>query len=285
MKKFSPFMIAAVAMGSLAGCASETGSPHEMTAEDSAAVCDNPDGSNAAIAALATAIAQELHRWNITSDFYAYTGYAGQMMLGLTQAGLNACGGSCPMTQNILALQDSRMDLKVVFDGTKLSSWTFASRLYSGYQKQQTCQQGGWCPFVTGHVFGWTPSGAYTNFTTAAGACDTVFTFGVTKNAAGNHALLNSTEMSQLNNALVWTAANGANPYIAFQNTASTVSIDPTGQLNPPGQQTGAEICQKFSVSNINGAPCTCSANGVYANGQLKNDQSLTPMTYFCRQM
>jgi len=279
MKKFAPFLIAASALAASAvGCSAETNSQAEMTAEDQAAACSNPDGTNAAIAALATAVAQELHRWEIATDFYAYVGYNNQMNLGLTAAGLNACGGSCPMTSNILALQDTRMDMKVVFNGTKLSSWNFASRLYSGYQKQQACVSGGWCPYVS-HMFAWT------GVTTSPGACDTMFTFPVTKRASQGGGPLTATEIAGLKNALIWTAANGDNPYIAFQSTASTVSIDPTGDLNPPGQTTGAEICQKFSTTDINGSPCTCAANNIYSNGALKNDLTQTPKIYYCRQM
>jgi hypothetical protein len=284
MKKFAPLMIAAVAMTSIAGCTGETSTASETTAEDNAAVCANPEGTNAAIAALATAVAQELHRWQITTDFYMYNGYQSQQMLGLTSAGLAACGGSCPMTANILAMQDSRMDQKVVFDGTKLSSWSFASRLVTGFNNQKSCQQNNQCPFV-GHVFGWTPSGVYNGLTTAPGACNTAFTFNVNLPAAQNHAALTAAQLTQLNNALVWASGNGPNPYIAFQTSASTVSIDPTGQLNPPGQTTGSDICQKFSMTNINGTACTCSANNIYSNGQLKNSVALTPLTYYCTQM
>src|SRR5262249_9598792 len=155
--------------------------------------------------------------------------------------------------------------------------------LVTGYYNQKSCQQNNQCPFVQ-HVFGWQSDGTYNGVTTAPGACDTVFTFNANLPSAQNHAPLTSAQLSQLSNALVWTTGNGPNPYIAFQSGASTVSIDPTGQLNPPGQTTGAEICQKFSVSNINGTPCTCSANGIYANGQLGNIYPQTPMTYFCVQ-
>lgn len=295
MKKFAPLFIAAAALGSLQGCATDA-STETMSLEDQAATCANPEGTNAAIAALATAITQELHRWQIApiknnygqvvtaGDFYKYTGYNNQMMLGLTSAGLAACGGSCPMTSNILALQDSRMDLKVVFNGTKLSSWSFASRLVSGFDKQVACNDGKWCPYVS-HVFGWLPDGSYNGFSAVPGACDTLFTFNVTKPAAQNHAALTATETNGLQNALVWTAANGANPYIAFQSTASTVSIDPGGNLNPPGQTTGAEICQQYSSTNINGTPCTCAANNIYSNGQLLNNVTATPRIYYCTQM
>lgn len=275
-KKFAPLMLAAAAMSSIAGCATEAAP--EMTAEESAAVCENPEGTNAAIAALAVAISQELHRWQITTDFYVYRGLYNQAMLGLTQAGKNACGGSCPLTENILAFQDPRVDQKVVFNGVKLSSWSFASRLVSGYEKQVTCQRGGWCAFEKNHMFGYNPA------TTVPGACDTLFTFTVSKPASMGGGPLTAAQVAGLNNALVWTAANGPNPYIAFQSTASTVTIDPTGNVNPPGQTTGSEICQKASLTNINDTPCTCAANNIYSNGKLRNDHPQTPKTYYCRQ-
>jgi len=277
MKFFAPLLIAAAAVSSLAGCSSQATT--EPTAEDQAAVCANPDGTNAGIAALAVAMSQELHRWNLTSDFYIYRGYSNQEMLGLTQAGKNACGGSCPITQEILNMQDARMDQKIVFNGVKMSSWNFASRLVTGYRNQGNCQNARTCPFLTSHMFG------YNSATTAPGACDTLFTFTVTRNNSTGGGAMTAAEISQLSNALVWTAPTGINPYIAFQSTASTVTIDPTGNLNPPGQTTGSEICQKLSLSDINGTPCTCAANSVYSNGQLKNDQSLTPKTFYCRQM
>jgi hypothetical protein len=277
MKFFAPLLIAAAAISSLAGCSSQATT--EVTAEDTAAVCANPDGTNAGIAALAVAMSQELHRWNLTSDFFIYRGYNYQEMLGLTQAGLNACGGSCPITQEILNMQDSRMDQKIVFNGVKMSSWNFASRLVTGYRNQVACQNGGSCPYFVKHMFG------YNSATTSPGPCDTLFTFTVTQAGSVGGGPLTADQISQLKNALVWTAPTGINPYIAFQSTAGTVSIDPTGDLNPPGQTTGSEICQKLSLTNINGTPCTCAANNVYSNGQLRNDQPLTPKTYYCRQM
>src|SRR5262249_52831026 len=154
--------------------------------------------------------------------------------------------------------------------------WSFASRLVTGYNNQKTCQQNNQCPFVT-HVFGWKPDNTYNNFTTAPGACDTMFTFGVNRPTAQNHATLTVAESNGLKNALKWTEGNGPNPYTAFQATASTVSLDPTGQVNPPGQDTGAEICQKaVRTGTLNGTPCTCADRAI-TNGQLINDQSQTP--------
>jgi hypothetical protein len=282
MNKFAPLFIAAAALGSLQGCATDA-STENVSLEDQAATCYNPEGTNAAIAALATTITQELHRWQMTTDFYIYRGYNNQEMLGLTSAGLAACGNDCFFTKVMLGLQDSRMDQKVSFNGVKLSSWSFASRVVTGYRNQQSCQSGGWCPFVS-HVFGWKPDNTYNNFTTAPGACDTMFTFGVNKPAAQNHALLTATEINGLQNALKWTSANGPNPYIAFQSTASTVSLDPTGNLTDPGQTTGSEICQKTSRTDISGTPCTCAASNIYSNGALKKDATVVGL-YICTQM
>ncbi len=285
MKKFAPVAMTLAAVASLAGCAAEPGSQAQMTAEDQAAMCSNPEGTNAAIAALATAITKELHRWQILTDFYEYRGYNNQLMLGLTSAGLQACGGTgCPETQNMLALQDSRMDQAVVFNGTKLSSWSCASPLPTGYEHQRACTSNRQCPFVA-HVFGY-QNGQWVQPTTAPGACDTMFTFPVSAPVSAGGAPLTSTQVAQLSNALIWTSGNGPNPYIAFQPTASTVSIDPTGQMNPPGQQTGNDVCNIYSPDvNLNGQPCTCAANNITSNGQLKNDKPMTRSTFYCRQM
>ena len=274
MKKFASLIVAAAALSTVAGCSTEAGT--ELTAQEASAVCANPEGTNAAIAALATAVTQELHRWQVTTDFYTYRGYQNQLMLGLTSAGLAACGGSCPITSEILKYQDSRVDQKITFGTVKLSSWAFASRLTTGFGNQVSCQRNNQCPFVA-HVF------TNNDAATVAGACDTLFNFPVAKPAgAGN---LTAAQISQLSNALKWTEGNGPNPYIAFQPGANSVTIDPGGNLNPPGQTTGSDVCQKVSMSNISGQPCTCADRNIYSNGQLKNDDPNLAKTYFCRQM
>jgi hypothetical protein len=272
MKTFAPLIVAALALSSIAGCSTESAT--EMTAEEASAVCANPEGTNAAIAALTAAISQELHRWQVTTDFYEYRGSNNQLMLGLTSAGLAACGGSCPKTSEILKYQDSSMDQKIVFGTVRLSSWSFASRLTTGWENQGVNQRAGRAPFAA-HVFG-VP-------TTAPGACDTLFTFPVAKPAGGGN--LSVAEINQLSNALIWTTGNGPNPYIAFQPGVNTVTVDPGGNLNPPGQTTGSDTCQKVSMTSLNGQPCTCADRNIYSNGQLKNDDPNATKTYFCRQM
>jgi hypothetical protein len=284
MKKFAPLMIAAsAALSTVVGCAVESGNVADRVDEQSEAlnqqcVNANNDGTNAAIAALAAGMASNMHRWQLTTDFSKVIGYNNQTQLAVNQNGLNACGGSCDVVANLLLFQDSRMDQKIVFYGTKLNSWTFASRLVTGYDNQLSCQRNYTCPFV-GHVFDWNIP-----VVTSQGVCDTLFTYQVTKPAAQNHAALTAAEISGLANALVWTQPTGVNPFIQFQTGSGTVSVDPTGDMNPPGQTTGADVCQQFSMTNINGTPCTCAANNV-TNGQLKNDIVTTPKTYYCRQL
>jgi len=279
--------VAVAALSTLAGCSAETGdvaSNNEALAQDSAAACANPEGTNAGIAALVGAISLELHRWTVTTDFYIYRGFNNQEMLGLTSAGLAACGGSCPMTQNMLNLQDSRTDLQAVFDGTKMSAWSFASRLVTGYRNQQTCQQGGWCPFPS-HVFLWN-NGVYNGYTVTSSACQVGYRMNVNKPTAQNHANLTDAEKAQLANALKFTSGNGPNPYIAYNPLPGTsqIEVDPPGGGLPTGAQTTGDVCQKFSPgSNINGQSCACATNNIYMNGQLKNDVAQTPATYFCR--
>jgi len=274
MKHCVPFVFAVAALG-FAGCSMEANdvASNEQVDQQAATACSNPDGTNGMMAALATAIATDLHRWQVLSDFYEFRGFNNQLMLGLTSAGKAACGGNCPTVANILAFQDSRLDQQAVIAGTKLSSWSFASRLTAGFDKQKACQQpGGWCPFVA-HQFAAASS-------IAAGSCNTsaTYTFPVSKPGGGT---LPPADVTALSNALVWTTANGANPFVAFASTPTTVAVGDVGGFVPGQSEPGP--CQQFSTTNISGTACSCAATGVTA-GKLKNDQTLAPNTYFCRK-
>jgi hypothetical protein len=281
-KTFASVFIAATAFVSLQGCMAETGAD-ESVSESGLSACTNPEGTNAATAALATAIAQELHRFQFATDFEVYTGYNNQGMLRLTQAGKNACGGSCPKVESLLSLQDSRMDGQAVFGGVKLSSWSFASRLVTGHGNMKTCQNT-WCKYPA-HTFEYGPGAVVTS----PGVCGLNYTFKVKKPASMGGGTLTETEIAQLKNALTWTNANGFNEWIDFQNTDSTISIDPGGNMNPPGQVTGTEICQTNDEALINAVPaitCTCAAfSPPVTNGVLKKDKPLTPRIAYCRQV
>jgi hypothetical protein len=242
----------------------------EPIAEQSAALCSNPDGTNGMIAALAAAAALDMHRWQALTDFYEFRGYQNQLMLGLTSAAKAACGTTgCPTVSNILAFQDSRLDQQAVIAGTRLSSWSFSSRLTAGWDKQKACQQpGGWCPFVA-HQFG--------TASTSTGSCDTLFTLPVTKPGGGT---IPAADIAKLSNALVWTTANGTDPFVDFHSTSTSVSVGATGGMVPGATEPGP--CQQYSATNINGTACSCAARGI-TSGHLKNDQALAPNTYFCR--
>lgn len=274
MRKFASLIIAAATVG-FAGCAMDSSdvASNEQIEEQAAVACSNPDGTNGMIAALAVAIGKDMHRWNLVTDFYEFRGFQNQLMLGITAAGKAACGaGACPTVANILAFQDSRLDQKAVIAGTKLSSWSFASRLTAGWEKQKACGQGGWCAFQPHQL------GAASSIT--AGNCNTssLFTFPVTKPGGG---ALTAAQIAQLNNALVFTTANGTDPFVQFTSNATSVSVGDVGGMVPGQTEPGP--CQQYSATNISGTACSCTVNGVAA-GTLKNDQPLAPNTYFCRK-
>jgi hypothetical protein len=275
MKKFAPLIIAA-AVTSFAGCAMESSdvASNEQSEEQAAVACSNADGTNGMIAALAVALATDMHRWNVLTDLFEFRGFNNQLMLGITAAGKAACGGTnCPTVANILAFQDSRLDQKAVIAGTKLSSWALASRLTAGWDKQKACQQpNGWCLFQ-GHQFAAASS-------INAGNCNTSALFSFPASKAGGGALT-AAQIAALNNALVFTTANGTDPFVQFTSNTTSVSVGDVGGMVPGQAEPGP--CQQFSISNINGTACSCAATGV-TTGQLKNDQSLAPNTYFCRK-
>lgn len=272
MKKFAPFIIA-TAVTCFAGCTMESGdvASNEQTEEQAAVACSNADGTNGMVAALAVALATDMHRWNVLTDLYEFRGFNNQLMLGITAAGKAACGGNCPTVANILAFQDSRLDQKAVIAGTKLNSWSLASRLTAGWDKQKACVPGGWCPFQA-HQFA-----AVSSIT--PGNCNTssLFSFPASKAAGGT---LTAAQIAELNNALVFTTANGTDPFVQFTSNATSVSVGDVGGMVPGQSEPGP--CQQFSTTNINGTACSCAVNGIAA-GHLKNDQSLAPNTYFCR--
>jgi len=274
MKKFAPLILGAMAVG-FAGCAMESSDAlsNEQTDEQAVVACSNPDGTNGMIAALAVAMATDMHRWNALTDLYEFRGFQNQLMLGITAAGKAACGpGACATVANILAFQDSRLDQKAVIAGTKLSSWAFASRLTAGWDKQKACGQGGWCPFQP-HAFA-----AASGIT--AGNCNTsaLFAFPAAKPVGG---ALTAAQIAQLNNALVFTTANGTDPFVQFTSNATSVSVGDVGGMVPGQAEPGP--CQQYSATNITGTACSCTGNGVAA-GTRKNDQPLAPNTYFCRK-
>jgi hypothetical protein len=269
MRKLVSLVIASSAVVALAsGCAVEPMS-EDVGAVDEAA-CSNLQGTNAMIAAVAVAIANELGRWNVSRDFQLGKGSYNQDVMQLSYTGNQRCAARnnpCTNVKALLAVQDAKYDLKIKFpDGTALSSWSYASRLVSGWRAQKTCEDralsnpGSSNPNACAaeeHLL--TP--AAENFITP-GVCDVNYTFDA-RTPAG--ALLKYP--AHLKNKLLWANDGGSvtnpNPYIAFQSTASTVTIDPTWDLNPPGTQSGGSctICktQKYSSTDLTGQCCKTS--------------------------
>jgi len=88
------------------------------------------------------------------------------------------------------------------------------------------------------------------------GACDTIFTYTATSTTGG--ALLYP---NQLKNKLLFYGGT-SNPYLAFTNTGTTVSIDPTYGLDDTGTTstgTCTAACTKMSLTNLAGQCCSCS--------------------------
>ena len=143
MKKLATIASLALATAAItSGCAVDAvdgASPEDIDANEGA-ICSNPDGSNAMMAALATAIATELHRWEIDKDFEVYTAPNWMEMLRLKQSARGLCTNNCRNIDAILALQDTRNDQLFVFkDGYKLKSDTVAARLVAGWRNQKVC--------------------------------------------------------------------------------------------------------------------------------------------------
>jgi hypothetical protein len=295
MSRFIPAIIAAIGMSTMAGCVAESGDmSEEFVSQDSELACDNREGTNAMIAALMNTMAQELGRWEVLTDFKVVRGYNYQAQLAFSDAGNAKCGGTsgCPLTRALLLHQDSRTDQTVTFPGNvKLSAWSFASRLTTGYDVQKACKSGGWCPYEPHKL---TPQGD-----PVPGGCDTLFTYKAEKTTGGN---LNNA--ANLKNALKFTEGNGPNPYVGFSSTASTVTVDPSGGMGDDPSNTtesgSAAGCNAVADAagtipiSVNGViqqvtalnyPCICA--GVNATApqttKLKNDKPLTPKTYYCR--
>jgi hypothetical protein len=239
--------------------------------------CANPDGTNAAMAALAVATAQELKRWQPGKDFMVF-GTSGQseaspgpqQAIKLTPTGKARCAdGKCWNTQALLDMQYEQANDKVRFGNVVLSPGALRSRLVAKLREQQTCDSrpangGNNCP-VEEHQLSFQRS--------AQGNCDTNFFFKATQ---PNGAPLRFP--AQLKNKLQWVDTQ--NPYVSFQSAGDVVSIDPTYGLNEAGSTSSGACsasCVRLSRSNLAGQCCSC-------NGATKKlvKAGWSAFTYLC---
>jgi hypothetical protein len=280
MRKLVSLLVASTAVVGLAsGCAVEVPADEQESAgSDHLALmnCSNPEGTNAMIAALAVAVANELGRWNVTTDFQKFTTRKWQTVVGLSPAGLARCssrGHACPNVKALLFFQDTEYDNYIRFPGNvKLSAYSYNARLIAGFDAQKICEdrakinppKPGQVPssdtcYAEEHLL--TPAG------TAPGGCDMNFTYNATTPSGG---LLVYPQL--LKNKLIWANDGGSaqvlNPYVQFTSTARSVTVDPTSNFNQPGSASGGSCltaCQKFSTSNISNTCCSCNgASGVF---------------------
>jgi hypothetical protein len=249
------------------------------TTEQGVMSCANPDGTNAAMAALAVAVAQDLGRWQAVKDFNVSPGYlvlsSGSDADGAK--GKSRCSdGKCARVQAILDMQLDAARGKVWFQGsgtTKvlLDPPALKSRLVAKYNEQviydSRAKDGAKDqPAKEQHKL---------SFVSAAkGGCDTNFTFQATKTNGQPLVYVN-----QLKYNLGF--ADIRNPYISFTNLGGgKVSIDPTWGLNEDGTSSGGAcqaICTKVSLANVAGQCCSC---GGVSKSFVKAAWSAT--TYTC---
>jgi hypothetical protein len=224
-----------------------------MTAEElgqnEEGLCDNGDGVNSAMAALAVATANELRRWQPSSDFVVSNN-----LLALSATGKSQCSDrKCLNTQAILDLQKAPLG-SVKFGKTAFVADNFKSRIVAEYNEQKICEarpgtQAANCP-AEAHKL--------TLKSSQPGACDTVYTFNATTPTGG---VLKSP--AQLKNKLIYVGFP-ENPFLGFTNVGSSVSIDPTFGLNDDGTtNVGActAACTRFSRTDLSRACCSCNGS------------------------
>jgi hypothetical protein len=231
MMKFVSLVVTAAAMSTLAGCVAETGDTELTEQELGALACDNRDGTNAAIALVAEAMARDLGRWDILNDFETVRGNYNMMEMRLKSTTVcKPTSNNCELLRTVLSMQDATTDLQNTINGQRLNAYAFSSRLVAGVDVMRACVPGRWCPYephkLTVKSVGPSACGADTHLTT----------FTAEKATGGN--LVNP---ANLKNALKFTEANGQNPYLQFASTATTVSIDPGDEIGDPSQ-AGATV-------------------------------------------
>lgn len=230
------------------------------------ALCENVDGVPSAMAGLAVATANELGRWEPTSDFEVKRGE-----LRLTAAGKRRCDdGECWNTRAILDLQHAPPG-QVALGDTSFDAVSFRSALARNFDEQRRCEAlSGGRDKERCHA----ERHELTLDSVAPGACDTIYTFHATT-PRGTPLR----EPAKLAHRLIYVGYP-ENEYLSFTSTEASVSIDPTYWLNPT-QDTSSGACSaaciKISQTSVAGACCSC--NGVV--GEFARS-SWSPTTYMC---
>jgi hypothetical protein len=262
------------------------------TAEQGVMSCTNLDGTNAAMAAFAVAVAKELGRWQVGKDFVVVKsngttpGTSGMMETLALSSGSDTSGAKgssrclvagCPNINAILSWQYAQANNKVYFQGsgttkTLLNPQALASRMVAKYREQGTCDAAAkdgdatQCPREEHKL---------TYVSAAKGGCDTMFTFNV-KRTDG----LALKYPAQIKHKLRF--ADQTNGYIQFTPLANgDIAIDPVYGTNPDGSTssgTCTAACTKVSTTSIAGQCCSCG--GV---SKLFAKSTFNASTYLCQ--
>lgn len=251
MKKLFSLVIGAIGSSLIfSGCSAEAGgAAGEAIGERAEAICPYT-GADGMLVLLANAMAKELGRWELTTDFYVTVNQnTNQQELRLRQ-GVN-CWDGCPTIKQILAFQDGRLDQKFRFpDGSKLNSWQFAARLVAGYNDMLTCERNTWPPSSCRYE-----QHRLTFVSTGTGPCSALNQFDAQTPTGGNLG-----SPANLRNALLFTRGGNSfdNAHLAFSSSATSVSIGTSLEFEPGPPNP----CSKYSVANIENASCSCGVGG-----------------------
>jgi hypothetical protein len=260
--------------------------------DDALMSCANPDGANSVMAAFAVAVAQELGRWNASKDFIrndtsglSESSYGSQQAIKLASGsdangpiGKSRCAdGKCAKVQALLDMQYDQITNQVYVQGSGsttvlVSPIAMRSRMYAKWQEQKTCDA---APVNGNNNNCTTEKNALTFVSSAAGGCDTNFTFSV----KGTNGLALKYP-NQLKNELKF-ADSYANPYINFVNLGNgKISVDPTYGLDEDNQTAPGSCpaaCTKITTTSVDGGCCSCG--GVQ---KLFKKSAWSAVTFLC---
>jgi hypothetical protein len=211
---------------------------------------------------LANAMAKELRRWELATDFRQTVTTENQQVLALSTTGWARCTNGCPMTKAVLAFQDAKHNGQFRFgDGTSLNSWSFAAQLVAGYDAMRTCKNNSSCPYEA-HTLAFAGTG------TGTGNCAVVNSYRAQKPGGGNLML-----PANLKNALKFAPE----PHLGFFSNATNAFIHTSMEFEPGP----AYECTEYRTSPAEqGAACSCP--GRSAASVLLPSRRPVPNMLFC---
>ncbi len=269
MKKIASLVISSLGALILAsGCVGEYPTAEEDISSGDSALCENKDGVNAAMTALAVAAGREMRRVLPLRDF-AWNYGTGR--LETTSFGRTRCPNDvCTNVNAVLAMQDAPANT-VKFPGNiTLNPTAFRNALKKNYEEQVQCNGNGGCP-VQNHDL------QYTNW--ERGSCDVKYFFNVVKKDTTTRITDYNTLFAYENNLVAFGYPE--NKMLNFYIRNGQISVDPTSGLNEGGTTTSGSCsvaCTRFSATNVAGSCCSCNGS----NGTFQKS-TFSPLMYLCK--